>query len=106
MIEIIEQSKKASWGLRESHILRSELKRSGILRFQRDGYEYICILCNLNTGKSGIVRHMKSFHSEILKEKITYLVSTGLLDQSFLNANCTIRGRTKELPDMDYSIEA
>jgi hypothetical protein len=93
------QSKKPSWGLRESHILRSELKRTGILRFQRDGYEYICNLCNFNTGKSGILRHMKSFHSEILKERITYLVSTGLLDQSFLRMNSTMRRRTKEGKD-------
>ena len=99
------QSKKPSWGLRESHILRSELKRTGILRFQKDGYEYICNLCNFNTGKSGIVRHMKKFHTEILKEKISYLVSTGLLDQSFLRMNSTMRRRTKEPPDMDYGIE-
>ena len=48
---------------------------------------------------------MKSFHSEILKEKISYLVRIGLLDQSFLRMNSTMRGRTKEPPDMDYGIE-
>ncbi len=100
-----QQYEKPKWERRENRILRSELKRTGILRFQKDGYEYICNLCNFNTGKSGIVRHMKSFHSEILKEKITYLVSTGLLDQSFLRMNSIIRGRTKEPPDMDYGIE-
>ena len=42
---------------------------------------------------------MKSFHSEILKERITYLVSTGLLDQSFLRMNSTMRRRTKEGKD-------
>ena len=37
------QSKKPSWTTRENHILRSELKRTGILRFQRDGYEHACV---------------------------------------------------------------
>jgi hypothetical protein len=103
-----QQYEKPKWERRENRILRSELKRTGILRFQKDGYEhaFICNLCDTDFGKSGLIRHMKSFHSEILKEKITYLVRIGLLDQSFLNANCTIRGRTKEPPDMDYGIEA
>ena len=68
-------------------------------------HAFICNLCDADFGKSGLVRHMKSFHSEILKEKISYLVSTGLLDQSFLRMNSTMRGRTKEPTDMDYGIE-
>lgn len=101
------QYDKPEWKLRENHILRNELKRSGFLRFQKEGWEYryICSLCNEDTAKPSLLLHMKKFHTEILKEKISYLVSIGLLDPSFLGTNCKTGYKVRELPDMECTIK-
>ena len=85
-----QNNQKPKWTGRETRILRGELRKKHILKINSYNFNYICAICNLEINSHKFLMHMRSKHSEILKEIISHLVSIGLYDPSFSNAYTTI----------------
>ena len=84
-----QNKEKPKWSGRETRILRGELRKKHILKINSYNFNYICTICSIEINSHKFLMHMRSNHSEILKEIISYLVSIGMYDPSFLNAYTT-----------------
>ena len=99
-----QNNQKPKWSGRETRILRGELRKKHILKINSYNFNYICTICSIEINSHKFLMHMRSNHSEILKEIISHLVSIGLYDPSFLNAYTTTEFLKKQHHSDNYSI--
>lgn len=97
-----QNTEKPKWSGRETRILRGELRKKHILKINSYNFNYICTICNIEINSHKFLMHMRSNHSEILKDIISHLVSIGLYDPSFLNAHTTTEFLKKKQHSDNY----